>query len=356
MNIKRNFVFLTLLVTAFVLAGCYRSQNPVEPVQNSANPIAHKLSIPVGALLDSAELYINVTTAGDEQVTLHGITNYWEENSVTWNNFSGSYNPVSDADFTPDAAGWYRVDVTSLVSNWLDSTLANNGILLKEETPAQMQFYSSKEGGNGPYLKIFWTFNGTTGYDSSGASEDAFIYSGEGDINYGDSTNLITGWQDTTEYQTLVKFEIEQTPVQMGCTRSFGYWKTHSVYGPAPYDSVWAMLGEDSTFFLSEKSNYMVMWTAPKHGNTYYLLAHQYITAELNFLHGADPSDLQEAFNDATALFETYTPDEIEVLHGNDPLRQQFISLKNIFDEYNGGMIGPGSCEDMSLRSVAKLY
>ena len=51
------------------------------------------------------------------------------------------------------------------------------------------------------------------------------------------------------------------------CTRTPGYWKTHSEFGPAPYDATWAQLpsGASTTFFLSGKTYYQVLWT-PRQG------------------------------------------------------------------------------------------
>ena len=49
------------------------------------------------------------------------------------------------------------------------------------------------------------------------------------------------------------------------CNRTPGYWKTHSSYGPARYDAVWANItpgGADKTFFLSGQTYYGVLWTA----------------------------------------------------------------------------------------------
>lgn len=355
MHRSKYLLIQLLLVSAFMFTGCFQNQNPVEPVQDLNHTGTSKLTIPAGAVVDSAWFYVNVTTALSAQVTLHGILNSWDENTVTWNNFAGGFGSTSVGDFTPSVPGWYVVDVSGLVNSWLDSSLANNGILLKEESPAGLQYFASREEGNSPYLKIFWSLNGIPGWDSTTAAADAFIFSGDGDVNYGDSLDLISGWQDTTEYQSLIRFEIERSPVYGGCTHSFGYWKTHSAYGPAPYDSTWALLGEDSTFFLSGKSNYQVLWTPPSHGNAYYMLAHVYIAAHLNFLNGADPTAILGSFNDATALFSVYTPDEIEALRGNDSLRQQFISLKNIIGEYNEGIIGPGSCDSTAADSRVRM-
>jgi hypothetical protein len=132
-----------------------------------------------------------------------------------------------------------------------------------------------------------------------------------------------------------------------GCTLTQGYWKTHSEFGPAPYDDTWAQLpsGASTTFFLSGKTYYQVLWTAPA-GNAYYNLAHQYIAAQLNILNGADPSAAQSAFNSATTLFNTYTPAQIAALKGSSPVRKQFVDLAATLDQYNNGLIGPGHCSE----------
>ena len=74
-------------------------------------------------------------------------------------------------------------------------------------------------------------------------------------------------------------------PCPEGCTLTQGYWKTHSVLGPAKKaDPTWALVGgPNATFFLSGQTWYQVFWTAPK-GNAYYILAHQYEAAKLNIL------------------------------------------------------------------------
>jgi hypothetical protein len=138
---------------------------------------------------------------------------------------------------------------------------------------------------------------------------------------------------------------------QFGCTLTPGYWKTHSINGPAPYDDTWAQIGEDTIFFLSGKSYYDVLWTPPK-GNAYYILAHAYIAAELNFLNGADSTDAQDAFDDATVLFQTYTPAQVANLKG--AAKKTWTDLATILDDYNNGEIGPGHCsEDVTSSGLA---
>jgi len=129
-----------------------------------------------------------------------------------------------------------------------------------------------------------------------------------------------------------------------GCTLTPGYWKTHSSYGPAPYDDTWVPIGEEGTpFFLSGKSWYQVLWTPPAGGNAYYILAHQYIAARLNQLNGAwVPTEVQGWMNAATELFEAYEPtgrlDKEE--------KAEFIFLAGKLDAYNNGLIGPGHCDE----------
>jgi hypothetical protein len=131
-----------------------------------------------------------------------------------------------------------------------------------------------------------------------------------------------------------------------GCTLTPGYWKTHSVYGPAPYDLTWAIIGEDTPFFLSGISFYEALWTEPEGGNAYFILAHPYIAAQLNLLNGAlIPSDVEVALGAATDLLEVHTPAAIGALSGKDELRKEFVRAAGILDGYNNGLVGPGHCE-----------
>jgi len=139
-------------------------------------------------------------------------------------------------------------------------------------------------------------------------------------------------------------------PCEGGCSLTPGYWKTHSTFGPAPYDDTWALLlpsGENSPFFFSGVTYYQALWTSPQ-GNAYWILAHAYIAAKLNQLNGADFTAAQAAFNSATLLFSnpTYTPAFIGSLRGNNPIRQSFIAYATILDDYNNGLIGPGHCSE----------
>lgn len=136
--------------------------------------------------------------------------------------------------------------------------------------------------------------------------------------------------------------------IEHGFTYTWGYWKTHSSYGPAPYDDTWALLlpdGEDTPFFLSGQTYYEVLWTSVAGGNAYYQLAHQYIAAKLNVLDGAwMRDDAQATFDEATSLLTTYTPITImSFKKGTTALKAifaRFNYLAGILDNYNNGLMG----------------
>lgn len=117
-----------------------------------------------------------------------------------------------------------------------------------------------------------------------------------------------------------------------GCTLSAGYWKTHSKYGPAPYDDTWALVGEDTAFFNSGQTWYQVLWTPPAGGNAYYILAHQYIAATLNILNGAASTpEVNEAMAWSQNFFLTYTPSS----KLSKTVREQAIAYAGVLDRYN---------------------
>jgi hypothetical protein len=135
-----------------------------------------------------------------------------------------------------------------------------------------------------------------------------------------------------------------------GCTRTIGYWKTHSKYGPAPYDDTWGGR-EDRPCYDSGKTWYEILWTPPR-GNPYFILAKQFVGVRLNWLAGADPSAVEEAVNEAATLLDDYTPDEADALKGQ--AKKEWTDLAGILDDYNNGRIGPGHCDEFNGRTPSE--
>jgi hypothetical protein len=137
-----------------------------------------------------------------------------------------------------------------------------------------------------------------------------------------------------------IKVEVD---CDKGCTLTQGYWRTHSKYGPAPYDDTWAKLpkGADTKFFSSKQSYYEVLWTPPQGGNVCYILAVQYIAAELNKLSGADFGDIKGTFEDAKAMLKDQKNFDKCTLD-----KKKATALAKKLDDYNNGRIGPGHCSE----------
>jgi hypothetical protein len=134
-------------------------------------------------------------------------------------------------------------------------------------------------------------------------------------------------------------------PPPDGCTLTPGYWKTHSEFGPAPFDATWALLpnGASTPFFDTGKTWYEAFHTAPA-GKAYWILAHAWQAATLNGLAGTDTSAVTTQLAQAEALLNQYdgSPQPMTAVTGS--VRAQFIALATILDDYNNGVIGPGHC------------
>jgi hypothetical protein len=132
-------------------------------------------------------------------------------------------------------------------------------------------------------------------------------------------------------------------PCVGGCTLSQGYWKTHSKYGPAPYADIWAQKGVDTAFFSSGQTWYQVLWATNAGGNAYYILAKQYVAAQLNILNGAaSTAQVDAAIAWATTFFNTYTPSSTL----SKTVRNNAVSYASLLEKYNSGYIGPGHCSE----------
>jgi len=105
--------------------------------------------IPAGVIVDSATLYLYLTTASYQIVRVHEITATWSETGVTWNNFGNSFAPAQSASFLADSTGFHSADVTELVRAWAGGT-PNYGLLL-EENLVGFDAFKSSEYSDIPY-------------------------------------------------------------------------------------------------------------------------------------------------------------------------------------------------------------
>jgi hypothetical protein len=140
-----------------------------------------------------------------------------------------------------------------------------------------------------------------------------------------------------------------------GCTYTMGYWKTHSSYGPAPYDEEgWGNLGDFDGDGIEEEANealfgsgmtwYEAFNTAPKGGEAWFILAHQYMAAYLNVQNGAGSvPNLTIWLADAADLLDYYDGPPPSIPK-DSPDRAYAIMLADYLDQYNNGELGVPHC------------
>ena len=67
------------------------------------------------------------------EIGIYRINGLWEENSITWNT-KPSYKSTPESTFsvTPDAITWLSWDITSLAQGWLNGSIPNYGVVLRD--------------------------------------------------------------------------------------------------------------------------------------------------------------------------------------------------------------------------------
>jgi hypothetical protein len=253
-----------------------------------------------------------------------------------------SINPVLDPgesqcypysiEFTPVAGATYRnnarVTVTNDPRDPGEEMGPNEKVDFVLPPPTTVNASVNVDDTNG----MSWLF------EDSGTKTYTRTFKCDEDGGTHDNTATIreTGQSDDARVTVTCKPESSN-----GCSLTQGYWKTHSKYDGKKYDSTWALIGEDTPFFLSGKTWYQAINTSSAGGSAYYILAHQYIAARLNIAGGASStSAVNAALVAATAFYNTYTPSSVL----SDALRAQVIGWASTLANYNEGRIGPGHC------------
>jgi hypothetical protein len=238
--------------------------------------------------------------------------------------YSIPFEPVAGATYRNNA----RVTVTNDPRNPGEEMGPNEKVDFSLPDPMVVNGSVNVDDTNG--LSWLFTDSGTQTYTRTFTCDE--------DEGMHDNTATIreTGQSDDARVTVTCK-----PPPAPGCSLTQGYWKTHSKYGPAPYDARWALIGEDTAFFSSGKTWYQAINTSSAGGNAYYILAHQYIAAKLNLAGGASSTPaVNAALAGAEAFFGAYTPTS----ELSKAVRAQAIAYAGTLADYNEGDIGPGHC------------
>ncbi|HKK19938.1 MAG TPA: DNRLRE domain-containing protein [candidate division Zixibacteria bacterium] len=344
-------------VVGLLALGCSKN-SPMSPSQTLSPGLTAQISIPTGAVLESATLHIFVNVANGQQIDVHRITSDWSETTVTWSNFGGAYDAGIDGSFSADSYGWHSVDITGLVQGWLDGTNANYGLLLDQalESYPLAVYYSREDATRPPYLEVCYSLNGTTSCVQDVDIADSYIRELDPNTNYGTEQYLYTGWINETslEKQALLRFDIVSTPPPppSGCTRTIGYWKTHAGFGPqadvvTPLLPIWLGTSGGTKSLQVTAAGMAVnvlnqhVYGSPSNGIT--KLYAQLLGAKLSIASGASDVDVSATVAAADAFLATHNFNDWSSLSRSE--KAQVLSWQSTLDDYNNGLIGPMHCD-----------
>lgn len=129
------------------------------------------------------------------------------------------------------------------------------------------------------------------------------------------------------------------------CQFTQGYWQNRAENANDPSTEVWLLIRDD--VFYSSGLSYRQVLLVPSQGNAYWILAHQLVAAEANYMLGAQaPSLVSDALTTANQLMSQYTPAQIAAMPKSSELRQELIALSRVLDDWNNALIGTGQCID----------
>ena len=162
-------------------------------------------------------------------------------------------------------------------------------------------------------------------------------------------TNTATLLESETNQERVSSATVRITtdPGPSGCTRTIGYWKTHSEK-ITPLLPVWLGTGSGKSIrvttapqavqILSMSSQY----GSPSNGIT--KLYAQLLAAKLNMLNGADGADIASTLLSADEFLNQYDWRNWKGLSPGQ--KQTVLDWKTTLDNYNNGLIGPGHCQE----------
>jgi hypothetical protein len=142
-------------------------------------------------------------------------------------------------------------------------------------------------------------------------------------------------------------------PEEEGCTRTIGFWKNWSGFGPQP-DMVSPLLpiwlgeagGAKSIAVTTNQIAYNLLtqhvYGHPSNGIT--KLYAQLLAAKLNIAFGASDDAVDDAIDDADEFLADYDWHDWDNFSKQE--QKKINKLKSLFDKYNNGIIGPGHCDD----------
>jgi len=219
----KNLKILSVIfgILAQFILGCSDNQNPLDnsDLSYSSPQSLPSISLPSGAVLDSATLFLYVEDhkgIGNHNIYVHRVTAPWDEATVTYNNFAGSYDPAVSASFITSGTGWYSCEITSLVQSWLDGTYPDYGLFMEQPEADWTRFATSEYVNPAwhPMVRICYSLGGTSECVTIrrgiyGTFNDTNILSTLPTANLGNQDLMYTATVGSLAKQILIQFDAE---------------------------------------------------------------------------------------------------------------------------------------------------
>lgn len=122
-------------------------------------------TVPANAAIVHAKLHLFLYGSCDlanraHTVSVYSVLDPWAEETVTWNTQPTMGSLLGSGTVQSRSYGWYSIDVTNLVKQWVSGALPNNGLLLRgpessDNQSAMLEFLTrNAPAAYVPYLEI----------------------------------------------------------------------------------------------------------------------------------------------------------------------------------------------------------
>jgi hypothetical protein len=194
--------------------------------------------IPNDATITSAILKLSKVGGvgtGARTIRVHRVTNDWQENILSWNT-QPSYDAsvVTSLSVDPQGSGVFSFNVTSLVQQWINGTVPNYGLMLRDanESGSSVNIsFGSREYASKPILEVTYTIPST-------GKKQVEVVGTNNSLN-GSTTNFVIGLPSGVNQGDLLIAQIHNNASGSAISASTGWTKMREGAVNAMRVSVW---------------------------------------------------------------------------------------------------------------------
>lgn len=342
-----------------IMSGSVGENRPNEvkvTINGSVQSFLNELGSTDGPLWDSIMLTVDIPAAATE-LTLEVISTPGSDPlgaSLSWVASALAVPPPPELASIGDRV-WHDVNRNGVQDG---GEAGVEGVAVHLEDCSGNVLASTTTGPNGYYMFVDLPsgdynvrFELPTGYVFTGQDQAADDVDSDADPTTGVAacTFLDPGEEDTT-------WDAGIYVPEEGCTHTIGYWRNHTGLGNGNQDDVvTAMLpvwlgdpaGTKSLQVTTAQIAYDVLErkTYGHSSNGITKLYAQLLGTKLSIIDGASDAAVANAITEADAFLADHDWNDWSSLSRED--KDMVLAWKDMFDNYNNGLIGPGHCDDV---------